>query len=775
MAKSERAIPRFHSRPTYLGIVSKVLDQNIDAKIGIDSLTGSITTKPWSHKGAWARVLVASMKAIGLVNVKILAKGEKWDAYDIIILEHGMEFDGVFNVYGGANDELAERIEQFAAYKGEILSYEVPMPDVGDFVKARSSKCSARFAEIAAKSELLSAKSKKIGFFDAVDRSDRLVIGDSHSLSVWHPEAEIRRHDGKTLFGVLNLGLKEFIVNPQDYKIITIYFGNIDLRFHLHRQINPMESTDQLVARYIQQVKDLRDLGIHVEVVSLLPIEDESRKLPKTGYYKGQPFYGTWDERERLRNLFNGGLQQLAGEQGISVWTWPTCLLDNGKLSFDVMERPKSVHLSPEWYRYDLDTTLVRSYPDVRPVAVDVPDAEDDDEPEDVVAPKVPKPKVERTPKKTTVAFGKTQYYADFIEYYKKAIQLQRRNLGLSFEPIDDDLMNAVTIYDTVNRRYAGFSKVLEDLHYGPEPIKYREARTKKAYSFDHAQWQFIHLVHRITGSGASFEKDHGYRNTIVFELADALELGGFDLAKEVVRKWDRESKAIFTSIGNQIPPFNKPNPPYTRGGIEYLCEHADKIAISYAAWLESQAKSTNRLGQVGIREAVDYVLDLQSSMGLKRYAFVLTAFVMDTAEYFPYLVDPASHCYYGKNCQECLDLVGEIDGRKEIGYDLIMESMCNDVEGFASQFVHDRKLLGQPTPDILPLVANVNRTEPALSARPYDVEDVACDYIRFIENHIPDNKLGSYRHLDPKKVFHNSLVKNHPKGRQAWILNAQP
>jgi hypothetical protein len=767
MAKSERAIPRFQSKPIYFGSVSKVLEQNIDAKIGIDSLTGSITTKPWSHKGAWARVLAATMHSIGLENVSILAKGEKWDAYDIIILEHGMEFDGVFNVYGGANDELAERIEQFANYKGELLSFEVPMPDIGEFVKARSSKCSERFAAVAANADLLSVKSKSVGFFDSVDKADHLVIGDSHALSVWCPEAEIRRHDGKTLFGVLNLGLKEFIINPQDYKTITIYFGNIDLRFHLHRQINPMESTDQLVARYIRQVKDLRDLGIKVEVISLLPIEDESRKLPKTGYYKGQPFYGTWDEREKIRTLFNGGLKQLDGEAGISVWTWPSCLLDGEKLSFDVMERPKSVHLSPEWYRYNLDTTLINFYPEVRPVRSEVPEAEDE-EPEGSEVPKVPKPKVDRTPTKTV--FGKTQYYTDFIEYYKKAIQLQRRNLGLSFEPIDDDLMNAVTIYDTVNRRYAGFSKVLEDLHYGPEPIKYREARTKKAYSFDHAQWQFIHLVHRITGSGASFEKDHGYRNTIVFELADALELGGFDLAKEVVRKWDRENKAIFTSIGNQIPPFNKPNPPYTRGGIEYLCEHADKIAISYAKWLESQPNGHN----IGIRDAVDYVLDLQSTMGLKRYAFVLTAFVMDTAEYFPYLVDPMSHCYYGKNCQECLDLVGEIDGKKEIGYDLIMESMCADVEDVMAQFVMDRKALGQPTPDILPRVSTVQGILSPRTARPYDVEDVCCDYIRYIENHIPDNKLGSYRHLDLKKVFHNSLVKNHPKGRQAWILNPQ-
>jgi len=100
---------------------------------------------------------------------------------------------------------------------------------------------------------------------------------------------------------------------------------------------------------------------------------------------------------------------------------------------------------------------------------------------------------------------------------------------------------------------------------------------------------------------------------------------------------------------------------------------------------------------------------------------------------------------------------------------------MCADVEPIMAQFVADRKASGQPTPDMLPKVAKVFGTMSSFTARPYDVEDVACDYIRYIENHIPDNKLGSYRHLDPRKVFHNSLVKNHPKGRQQWILEGQP
>jgi hypothetical protein len=779
MAKTERNIPRFQSPPTYLSQVSKVLETNIDAKIGIDSLTGPITQKPWSHKGAWSRVLLCALRNLGLPNVKVLSKDEKWADFDIIVMEHGMEFDGTFNVYGGANDELAARIEQFLNYAGEILSFEIPMPDVGEFVKARSSSCTARFAAIAAAQAALSEKSKAIKFFDAVDPSEHLVIGDSHSLSVWQASAEIRRHDGKTLYGVTKIGLDRFIGNVGSYKYVTCYFGNIDVRHHLCRQPDPVKAATELAETYVRQAKLIADTGVKVELISLLPLEDESRKLPKTGYYKGEPFAGSWEQRETVRTAFNAVLKANSGGN-VSVWEWPRVLLeDNGKLSFDVMERPKSVHLSPEWYRTNLDNGTVRIYPDVRPVAKNVDDAEEPEaQPQaaPTVEPPLPgafPPPPKRQPKAKTAAFGKTAYYFDFIEYYRRALELQRRNLGLSFEPINDDLMNAVTIYDTVNRRYAGFSKVLEDLHYGPEPIKYRQARSKKAYTFTHAEWQYVHLVHRITGSGASFEKDHGYRNTIMFEIADAIEQGGIDLAKEVVLRWDREGKAMFTSIGNQIPPFNKPTPPFTRGGIEYLVNYAPRIAHAYASWLVDQARAGKK---VGIRDAVDYVLDLQSSLGLKRYAFVLTAFVMDSAEYFPYLVDPESHCYYGKNCIESLELCGDIDGKKELGYDLIMESMCADCEEIQAKFVADRKAAGQPTPETLPLVADVPvKTSAFKAARPYDVEDVACDYVRYIENYVPDNKLGSYRHLDLKTLFNNSSIKRHPKGRQRWMLEGTP
>src|SRR5690349_6284594 len=102
------------------------------------------------------------------------------------------------------------------------------------------------------------------------------------------------------------------------------------------------------------------------------------------------------------------------------------------------MERPKSVHLSPEWYRTVLEDGSIRTYPDVRPPRKKTVGDDEDDEPaapQPSAEPPLPgafAPKPERKPKVKTAAFGKTPYYFDFIDYYKKAIQLQRRNLGLS-------------------------------------------------------------------------------------------------------------------------------------------------------------------------------------------------------------------------------------------------------------------------------------------------------------------------------------------------------
>ena len=91
-----------------------------------------------------------------------------------------------------------------------------------------------------------------------------------------------------------------------------------------------------------------------VAAYELLPIENESRVLPKTGYYKGTPFYGSWDQRNAVRLIFKDEMKKLCAQGSVNFIEWVDPLLnDKGELDFECMEKPKSVHLSrasyPHW------------------------------------------------------------------------------------------------------------------------------------------------------------------------------------------------------------------------------------------------------------------------------------------------------------------------------------------------------------------------------------------------------------------------------------------
>jgi hypothetical protein len=94
----------------------------------------------------------------------------------------------------------------------------------------------------------------------------------------------------------------------------------------------------------------------HVELVTVLPIEDESRRLPKTGYYKDTPFYGTRAERQGFVRTWNDELRRIVDRHPTwSLFEWPKRWYEmDGVEFFQYMERPASVHLARKYYRWDL-------------------------------------------------------------------------------------------------------------------------------------------------------------------------------------------------------------------------------------------------------------------------------------------------------------------------------------------------------------------------------------------------------------------------------------
>lgn len=327
-----------------------------------------------------------------------------------------------------------------------------------------------------------------------------------------------------------------------------------------------------------------------------------------------------------------------------------------------------------------------------------------------------------------------TPYFDDFLTYYEKAMILQNDcNLGGQsyLGKVDDDLMEQVHIYDTVERRYAGFSNMLQDLWLGTNTPKFfkmdgmrREVCLRAEDLHDKwkmEDWIYVFLVHRLTGSGASFESDHGYRNTLLPKLIpmeDLDEMAGF------IKVYDQP---MFTSIGNQIPAFPKPDFGYKTGGKLYLCELATMLARELAYELQNSRITT-------IREAVDYMCQFNRDEGINAFHFVFTAVAADLADYYPEYIDEKSHMYYGKNAKEAMDLFAIKTGKgtKDQFYDAVMMKAVSSTNG-----------------------------------APRDLEDVMCDYIRYIENYIPSNREGTYDHLDRGIIWNNSAIKGHPKGRQ--------
>lgn len=330
-----------------------------------------------------------------------------------------------------------------------------------------------------------------------------------------------------------------------------------------------------------------------------------------------------------------------------------------------------------------------------------------------------------------------TPFFEDFLEYYNKASFLEKKNLLLLPESYKtyDPLMDNVTIYDTIHRRQAGFSKALEDIHgrrARKDLVKYVDFSTR----IDATCFQFLHLFHRFTGSGASFQptflpdgsrnpKEHGYHNNYVGELAGLASIRG-DQAIGCMREFIATNHLpMVTSVGNQPPSLKNAQPEKYRLAMQYYFDNfAEEFIFDYLMFLE-----TNRNLKIGIptgiKEAVDFCCAWHKSRNFKQWHFVMTAFVMDTAEYYSELVSPDSHCYYGANCIKAFNLMFEkekTDKEKSNDYfEKCMTVLCEAVQG-----------------------------------RPYDVEDVCCDYIRYVREHVPKG----YAHLTPEQRINNCTLK---------------
>jgi len=319
-------------------------------KIAIDSPVTSYSSRLSSHKASWANYVRLCLQHSNPEHeYKVLTKKDNVHDFDTWIWVFPKELTGSsFNVFGGANDDVADRISRVLDFKGYMYCFregEDLVPDIGAWVKSRQSKCSDKFAAL--NSAKLTELCMSIGTH-SLKHYNKLVLGDSHSQSIWRPGYDLNRMDGKTLYSVLD----DIPKLTLGYSEVILYFGNIDIRHHLaSRSANTLQ--DMLYKLF----NIIEDLPCKFTLTHALPIENESRKLPKTGYYNGKPFDGSWERRNSLMLEFNAGISAIASHLKLEVITWPKSYInDLGELKFEVMEKPKSVHLSPEYYITDQNT-----------------------------------------------------------------------------------------------------------------------------------------------------------------------------------------------------------------------------------------------------------------------------------------------------------------------------------------------------------------------------------------------------------------------------------
>ena len=311
-----------------------------------------VSRRMTSHKSAQAIIYADMVRQAGNAVTVNFGDITDYTPYDAVYVYHGNDFSGGLNIFGGLQAADASPMVSLSKFTGPVYSLAIPFPSYHEMVGSRIA--SARKNGTAIRQEwlnidlanLAAMQSKAQQVVHPLD-SNKLVIGDSHSICLYRPGWMVNSVPFTTLNGALNRGLDSYIHKEVDE--LDVYFGNIDIRHHLCRlEGNYIDHTVDLAKRYAEAVNKI---DAKVSVYEPLPIENESRKLPKTGYYDGKPFWGSWQQRNEARNVFIQTMQQeLAGPRLVN-WT-NNLMNDLGELSFDKMEKPQSIHLARSAYPF---------------------------------------------------------------------------------------------------------------------------------------------------------------------------------------------------------------------------------------------------------------------------------------------------------------------------------------------------------------------------------------------------------------------------------------
>lgn len=317
----------------------------------VTSTTIPISNRPGSYRSAEALMYADMLYREGGYDVDINYGNEKnVNDYDILALYNGMEAtEKVINIYGGKDNlKLISHLEHWSSYKkeGKIISLDKNIPNYSKILRYKLEERANANTKVDFEN-LKEIQERSKTFHTSFNT--KCVVGDSHAIVLYRPFWKVFNISYCTLNGFINKKLFGNILKENPVKEVEFFLGNIDIRHHLCR-ITPdhIRNTKELISRYIQYVD-----SIEVErkvIYTPLPIENESRVIPKTGWYDEKPFWGSWNERNIVRNIFISELKEKSKIPVIDPWDY---LLNNkGELDFEYMERPRSVHLNRNSFLY---------------------------------------------------------------------------------------------------------------------------------------------------------------------------------------------------------------------------------------------------------------------------------------------------------------------------------------------------------------------------------------------------------------------------------------
>jgi len=304
-----------------------------------------------SHRAAQGMIYADMVEESGK-EVKVNKTGDialDYNAYDEMYVYHGNDWGGTLNLFGGMkNYGSIDNLIAYSYFTGTVYSMGIKHPVYSEMLMKRIVDGVHQDWHNVNWDNLKRIEQTAITVNRFIDHPN-VVAGDSHAICMYRRGWNCNSVPFKTLHGALNQGLETFLYK-QDLENVEFYFGNIDIRHHLCRQDNPYRATEELVERYVEQ---LNRISVNVDSVGVyepLLIENESRVLPKTGNYKGTPFFGSWKLRNECRLIFIMTLKDLCkGKVRLIKWT-DHMANAAGELDFQYMEKPKSVHLSRDSY-----------------------------------------------------------------------------------------------------------------------------------------------------------------------------------------------------------------------------------------------------------------------------------------------------------------------------------------------------------------------------------------------------------------------------------------